>query len=45
MSYKVDIIVSRFNESLEWMNEEPFNNFRYIVYNKGENENLEKKYN
>jgi hypothetical protein len=44
MSYKVDIIVSRFNESLEWMNEEPFNNFRYIVYNKGENENLEKKY-
>jgi hypothetical protein len=44
MTYRLDIIVSRFNENLEWMNEEPFNKFRYIVYNKGENEDFEKKY-
>jgi hypothetical protein len=40
----IQIIVSRYNENLEWMNEEPFNKFRYIVYNKGVNEDFEKKY-
>lgn len=44
MDYTVNIIVARFNENLDWMNEEPFNKFSYIVYNKGENEDFEKKY-
>lgn len=38
----VQIIVARYNETLEWMKEEPFNLFRYIVYNKGINEDFEK---
>jgi hypothetical protein len=37
-----DIIVSRYNENLEWTLEEPFCNYKYIVYNKGENEDFEK---
>lgn len=36
----IDIIVSRYNEDLEWINEYPFNQFQYIVYNKGVNENF-----
>jgi hypothetical protein len=36
----VNIIVSRYNEDLEWINEYPFNQFQYIVYNKGVNENF-----
>jgi len=31
----VKIIVSRYNENLEWINDYPFNQFKYIVYNKG----------
>jgi hypothetical protein len=31
-------IVARYNESLDWMLEEPFNQIRYIVYNKGTND-------
>lgn len=38
MGKNIDIIVSRYNEDLEWMNEEPFNKFQYIVYNKGLND-------
>jgi hypothetical protein len=38
----IQIIVSRYNEKLEWLKEEPFNKFRYIVYNKGVNEDFEK---
>lgn len=44
MNKNIDIIVSRYNEDLSWMNEEPFNRFNYIIYNKGINENFEKKY-
>lgn len=44
MSNIIQIIVSRYNENLDWMNEAPFNKFSYIIYNKGENENFEKKY-
>ena len=33
----VDIIVSRYNENLKWTLEYPFNKFKYIVYNKGDN--------
>jgi len=39
----VSIIVSRFNEDLKWTLESPFHQFKYIVYNKGENDNFEKK--
>lgn len=44
MEKYVSIIVSRYNENLDWMNEKPFNRFKYIVYNKGINDNFEKKY-
>jgi hypothetical protein len=37
------IIVSRFNEDLSWIKEYPFNQFEYIVYNKGKNDRFEKK--
>jgi len=33
-------VVSRYNESLDWMLEHPFNQLKYIVYNKGSNENF-----
>jgi len=36
------IIVSRFNEDLKWTLESPFNHFKYIVYNKGDNNDFEK---
>jgi hypothetical protein len=36
----VDVIISRYNEDLEWINEYPFNQFQYIVYNKGVNNNF-----
>jgi hypothetical protein len=42
LMYNVDIIVSRFNENLDWINEYPFNRFKYIVYNKGDNDHFEK---
>jgi len=38
----VDVVVARYNESLSWIKEYPFNQFEYIVYNKGDNDNFEK---
>lgn len=38
----IEIIVARYNEDLSWINEYPFNQFEYIVYNKGDNSNFEK---
>jgi hypothetical protein len=38
----VNIIIARYNESLNWTLEYPFNQFSYIVYNKGSNDNFEK---
>lgn len=38
----VQIVVSRYNENLSWLNEFPFNQFNYIVYNKGPNSDFEK---
>lgn len=38
----IEIIVSRYNEDLEWMIEEPFCYFKYTVYNKGDNEDFNK---
>ena len=42
MERPVKIIVARYNEDLSWMKEPPFNKFRYIVYNKGINDDFEK---
>ena len=42
MTENIDIIVSRYNEDLNWINEYPFNLFQYIVYNKGNNDNFNK---
>ena len=45
MNYdNIDIIVSRYNEDLKWTLEEPFNEFKYIVYNKGDNDDFEKSH-
>lgn len=38
----VKIVVSRYNENLNWINEYPFNKFKYIVYNKGINDDFNK---
>jgi hypothetical protein len=35
-----EIVISRFNENLEWTKEEPFCRFSYTVYNKGPNNNF-----
>jgi hypothetical protein len=41
---EIEIIVSRYNEDLAWTLMEPFCNYKYTVYNKGINENFEKKH-
>jgi hypothetical protein len=38
----IEIIVSRYNETLEWTLIYPFNKYKYTVYNKGPNNNFEK---
>jgi hypothetical protein len=38
----VNLIISRYNENLEWLKHEPFNKYAYIVYNKGNNDNYYK---
>ena len=38
----IEIIVSRYNEDLKWTTENIFNEFKYVVYNKGINDNFEK---
>ena len=43
MSKYTEIVIARYNESLSWLLEFPFNQFTYIVYNKGINQNFEKK--
>jgi len=39
----IDIIVARYNEDLTWTVEYPFNQYKYIVYNKGDNDNFVKE--
>ena len=34
----IEIVVSRYNESLEWLNDEPFVKYPVICYNKGVND-------
>ena len=36
------IVISRFNETLEWLKEEPFNKYNVLIYNKGYNDNFYK---
>jgi hypothetical protein len=38
----INIIVSRYNEDLKWTLEYPYNKYKYIVYNKGNNAIFEK---
>jgi len=38
----VEIVIARYNEDLSWINDFPFNQFEYIIYNKGDNENFVK---
>jgi hypothetical protein len=38
----VMIVISRYNEDLEWLKEEPFNKYPVIVYNKGINDDFYK---
>ena len=40
---KIIGVISRYNEDLNWINEYPFNQINYIVYNKGINHNFNKK--
>ena len=40
----VEIIIARYNESLSWTLLTPFNQFKYTVYNKGDNALFEKKH-
>ena len=39
----IDIVVARYNEDLIWTLEYPFNKYKYIVYNKGDNDNFFKE--
>jgi len=39
----IDIVIARYNEDLRWTLEFPFNKYKYIVYNKCDNEYFEKK--
>ena len=39
----MNIIISRYNEDLSWTLDFPFNQFKYIVYNKGINDSFEKQ--
>lgn len=42
MDSYIEIVISRFNEDLKWTTEGIFNDFKYTVYNKGDNDNFEK---
>jgi hypothetical protein len=42
MYKNIEIVVARYNENLEWVNEYPFNQFKYTIYNKGINDNYKK---
>jgi len=38
----IELVISRYNETLAWTQVPPFNQFRYTVYNKGPNDAFEK---
>jgi len=37
---EIHLVVSRYNESLQWLRDEPFCNYRVTVYNKGVNDDF-----
>ena len=41
-SRSITLVVSRFNENLEWLKEAPFNEYPVVIYNKGSNDNFTK---
>lgn len=36
----IELVVARYNESLDWLQDDPFNKYSAIVYNKGKNEDF-----
>lgn len=40
--FTVEMVVARYMEKLDWIKTEPYNQFKYIVYNKGSNEDFVK---
>lgn len=38
----IEIVVSRYNEDLEWLKDEPFNKYPIVIYNKGVNDDFYK---
>lgn len=36
-----EIVIARYNETLEWVHDHPFQHYDYIVYNKSDNRNFE----
>ena len=34
----IEIVISRYNEKLDWINDNPFNKYSLIIYNKGNNQ-------
>jgi hypothetical protein len=37
---KIQIVIARYNEDLEWLKEEPFDKYPILLYNKGPNEDF-----
>jgi hypothetical protein len=37
-----EIVISRYNEDLQWITQDPFNKYDVIIYNKGDNDNFAK---
>lgn len=37
-SPKIEIVVARYNENIEWLRDDPFNKYSTIIYNKGESD-------
>jgi len=42
---EIELVISRYNEDLEWLKEEPFNKYPSTCYNKGTNQNFYKPQN
>ena len=39
---KIELVVARYNETLDWLQEEPFHRHPAIIYNKGKNDDFMK---
>ncbi len=37
---RIELVIARYNEDLEWLKDEPFSKYPVIIYNKGDNENF-----